>query len=142
MCLNKVYKVLKIKSDLLCENDELPCSMGQETVAHTALLLHLSSIFTTCIFCDDRMYSYQFNLKDFKVYQSGEELLLKVVAGEDYDEERVKVMALYRDTDLQQYKLESQLSLLPEKVQTMIMGSTSLICWTFFSHSELLVNPN
>lgn len=82
------------------------------------------------------MYSYQFNLKDFKVYQSAEELLLKVVAGEDYDEERVKVMALYRDTDLQQYKLESQLSLLPEKVQSMIMGSTSLICWTFFSHSE------
>ena len=63
-----------------------------------------------------------------------------MVAGEDHDEERVKVMAVYRDTDLQQYKLESQLSLLPEKRQTMIIESTSLICWTFFSHSELLVN--
>lgn len=59
MCLNKVYKVLKIKSHLLCENDELPCSMGQETVAHIALLVHLRSIFATCIFWDDRVYSCQ-----------------------------------------------------------------------------------
>ena len=61
----------------------------------------------------------RFNQKDFKVYESIQELLLKVVAGEDHDEELVKVMALYRDTDLQQYKLEAQLSLLPELVQEM-----------------------
>ena len=42
-----------------------------------------------------------FNQKDFKVYQSLQELLLKAVAGEDHDEELVKVMAVYGDTDLQ-----------------------------------------
>ena len=36
-----------------------------------------------------------------------------------WDEELVKVMAAYGDTDLQQYKLEAQLSLLPEVVQAM-----------------------
>ena len=107
---------------------------------------------------------------DFKVYQSIQELLLKAVAGEDHDEELAKVMAMYGDTDLQQYKPESQLSLLPEVVQAInlvprafslassklgkrpwergwqAMGgttppdSTSLICWTFFSHSEMLAN--
>lgn len=84
----------------------------------------------------------RFNLKDFKVYQSVDELLLKVVAGpaKTTMKERVKVMAVYRNTDLQQYKVESRLSLLPEKVQTMIIEKTSLICWTFLSHSELLVN--
>ena len=43
----------------------------------------------------------RFNQKDFKVYQSLQELLLKAVAGEDYDEELANVMAAYRDTDLQ-----------------------------------------
>ena len=61
----------------------------------------------------------RFNQKDFKVYESIQELLLKAVAGEDYDEELAKVMAVYGDTDLQQYKLEAQLSLLPEVVQAM-----------------------
>ena len=59
------------------------------------------------------------NQKDFKVYQSIQELLLKAVAGEDHDEELGKVIAVYGDTDLQQYKLEAQLSLLPEVVQAM-----------------------
>ena len=35
----------------------------------------------------------RFNQKDFKVYQSIHERLLKAVAGEDYDEELAKVMA-------------------------------------------------
>ena len=42
-----------------------------------------------------------------------------MVAGEDHDEELAKAMASYGDTDLQQYKLEAQLSLLPEVVQAM-----------------------
>ena len=53
----------------------------------------------------------RFNQKDFKFYQSIQEL--------DHDEELAKVMAMYGDTDLQQYKLEAQLSLLPEEVQAM-----------------------
>ena len=61
----------------------------------------------------------RFNQKDFKVYQSLQELLLKAVAGENHDEELAKVMAAYGDTDLQQYKLEAQLSLRPEVVQAM-----------------------
>ena len=61
----------------------------------------------------------RFNQKDFKVYESIQELLLKAVAGKDHDEELAKVMAVYGDTDLQQYKLEAQLSLLPEVVQAM-----------------------
>ena len=61
----------------------------------------------------------RFNQKDFKFYQSIQELLLKVVAGEDHDEELAKVMAMYGDADLQQYKLEAKLSLLPEVVQAM-----------------------
>ena len=60
----------------------------------------------------------RFNQKDFKVYQSIQELL-KAVAGGDHDEELAKMMAVYGDTDLQQYKLEAQLSLLPEVVQAM-----------------------
>ena len=44
---------------------------------------------------------------------------MKAVAGEDHDEELAKVMAVYGDTDLQQYKLEPQLSLLPEMMQAM-----------------------
>ena len=42
-----------------------------------------------------------------------------MVAGEDHDEELAKAMASYGDTDLQQNKLEAQLSLLPEVVQAM-----------------------
>ena len=61
----------------------------------------------------------RFNQKDFKVYQSIQELLLKAVAGEDHDEELAKVIAVYGDTDLQQYKVEAQLSLLPEVAQAM-----------------------
>lgn len=85
----------------------------------------------------------RFNQKDFKVYQSIQELLLKAVAGEDHDEELAKLMAVYGDTDLQQYKLQAQLSLLPDVVQAMgydTSHSTSLICWTVFSHSEMLAN--
>ena len=61
----------------------------------------------------------RFNQKDFRVYQSIQELLLKAVAGEDHDEELATVMAVYGDTDLQQSKLEAQLSLLPEVVRAM-----------------------
>ena len=61
----------------------------------------------------------RFNQKDFKVYQSIQDLLLKATAGEDHDKELAKVMAVYGDTDLQQYKLEAQLSLLPELVRVM-----------------------
>ena len=64
----------------------------------------------------------RFNQKDFKVYQSIQELLLKAVAGEDHDEEQAKVMAMYGDTDLQQYELEAQLSLLPEVMQAKTIG--------------------
>ena len=56
----------------------------------------------------------RFNQKDSKVYQSVQELLLRAVAGEDHDEELAKVMAVYGDTDLQQFKLKAQLSLLPD----------------------------
>ncbi len=65
----------------------------------------------------------RFSQKDCKVYQSILELLLKVVAGKDRDKELAKVMAVYGDTDLQQYKLESQLSLLPDMVQSMGYGT-------------------
>ena len=61
----------------------------------------------------------RFNQKDFKVYQSIQEFLLKTVAGEDHEEQQAKVMAVYGDTDLQQYKLETQLSLLPDMAQSM-----------------------
>ena len=44
---------------------------------------------------------------------------MKEVAGEDRDEELAKVMAVYGNTDLQQYKLAALLSLLPEVVQAM-----------------------
>ena len=60
----------------------------------------------------------RFNQKDFKVYQSIQELL-KAIAGKDHEEELTKLMAVYGDTDLQRYKLEPQLSLLPEMVQSM-----------------------
>ena len=49
----------------------------------------------------------RFNQKDFKVYQSIQELLLKAVAGEDHHEELANVMTVYGDTDLQQYKVEA-----------------------------------
>ena len=61
----------------------------------------------------------RFNHKDFKVYQSIQEFFLKAVAGEDHDKDLAKAMAVYGDTDLQQYKLEAQLSLLPEVVQAL-----------------------
>ena len=61
----------------------------------------------------------RFNKKDFKVYQSIQDLLLKAVAGEEHDEELAKVMALFGDAELQQYKLEAHLSLLPEVLQAM-----------------------
>ena len=62
----------------------------------------------------------RFNQKDFKFYQSIQELLLKAVAGEDPDDEELaKVMAMYGDADLQQYKLEAHLSLLPKVLQAM-----------------------
>ena len=61
----------------------------------------------------------RFNQKDFKVYQSIQERLLKAIAGEDHEEELTKVMAVYRNTDLQWYKLEPQLSLLPDMVQSI-----------------------
>ena len=61
----------------------------------------------------------RFNEKDFNFYQSIQELLLKAVPGEDHDEELAKVMAMYGDADLQQYKLEAHLSLLPKVLQAM-----------------------
>ncbi|KAK3747959.1 hypothetical protein QZH41_007083, partial [Actinostola sp. cb2023] len=61
----------------------------------------------------------RFNQKDFKIYQRIQELLLKAVAGEDHSEDLAKVMAVYGDTDLQQYNLEPQLSFLPGIVQAM-----------------------
>ena len=61
----------------------------------------------------------RFNKKDFKVYQSIQELLLKPIAGEDHGEELTKAMAVSEHTDLHQYKLESQLSLLPDMVESM-----------------------
>ena len=54
-----------------------------------------------------------------------QELLLKAVACEDHGEELAKVMAVYgewRDADLQQCKLEPQLSLLqllPDMMQSV-----------------------
>ena len=48
-----------------------------------------------------------------------------MVADKDHDEELARVMAVYWDTDLQQYKLESQLSLLPEMVQVIMGCNTS-----------------
>ena len=51
---------------------------------------------TECI----RQSVFRFNQKDFKFYQSIQELLLKALAGEDHDEELAKVKAMYGDTDL------------------------------------------
>ena len=88
----------------------------------------------------------RFNQNDFKVYQSIQELLLKVVAGKDHEEELAKVMAVYGDTKLQQYKLETQLSQLSvfqtwcSQWGTTLPDSTLLTCLTFFSHSEMLAN--
>ena len=85
----------------------------------------------------------RFNQNDFKVYQSIQELLLKAVAGEDHDEELAKVMAVYGDADLQQYKLEAQLSLLPEVVQSMGYDTSRIDIadlLDFFSHSEMFAN--
>ena len=59
----------------------------------------LRSISATCI--TRQLMCTRLNQKDFKVYQSLQELLLKAVAGEDHDEDLAKVMAAYRDTDLQ-----------------------------------------
>ncbi|KAK3753664.1 hypothetical protein QZH41_010140 [Actinostola sp. cb2023] len=68
---------------------------------------------------DELPHGERFNQKDFKIYQIIQELLLKAVAGEDHSEELAKVMAVYGDTDLQQYNLEPQLSFLPGIVQAM-----------------------
>ena len=65
------------------------------------------------------MYSYQNNAKVYQLKAYRNLFGLQVVADKDHDEELARVMAVYRDTDLQQYKLESQLSLLPEMVQVM-----------------------
>lgn len=66
------------------------------------------------------MYSNynRFNKKDFKVYENIQEILLKTKAGKDH-EELTKVTAIYGGTDLQRYKLEPQLSLLPDMVQSV-----------------------
>ena len=86
---------------------QMPCSL-----LIFGFLSAYSFLMTECI-------RTRFNQKDFKVYQNIQELLLKVVAGEDHNEELAKVMAVYRDNELQQCKLEGQLSLLPEVVQAM-----------------------
>ena len=52
-------------------------------------------------------------------------------------------MVVYRDTDLQQYKLEAQLFLLPEVVQAMGYDTSRFDIADllhFFSHSEMLAN--
>ena len=41
------------------------------------------------------------------------------VAGEDHDKKLGKVLAVYRAADLQQYKLEPKLFLIPEMLQEM-----------------------
>ena len=61
----------------------------------------------------------RFNRKDFKVYQSIQELLLKAIAGKDHAEELTKVMTVHEDADLQRYKLEPQLSLLSDMVHSV-----------------------
>ena len=61
----------------------------------------------------------RFNGKDFKVYRSIQEVLLKAAAGEDHKKEQAIMMAVYGDTDLPPYKLGPQLSLIPDVVQTM-----------------------
>ena len=82
----------------------------------------------------------RFNQKDFKVYQSIQELLLKAVAGEDHDEKLAKVMAVYGNTDLQQYKVEAQLSLLPEVVQAMDYDTSRLDIADLLDFSQSLGN--
>jgi len=85
----------------------------------------------------------RFNGKDFKVYRSIQEVLLKAVAGEDHKEEQAIMMAVYGDTDLPPYKLGPQLSLLPDVCRqwgTTLPDSTLLICWASLSHSEMLSN--
>ena len=52
-------------------------------------------------------------------------------------------MVVYRDTDLQQYKLEAQLFLLPEVVPAMGYDTSRFDIADllhFFSHSEMLAN--
>ena len=79
-----------------------------------------------------------------------QELLLKAVACEDHGEELAKVMAVYgewRDADLQQCKLEPQLSLLqllPDMMQSVGYDTSgfdiAVLLDFFFIHSEMLVN--
>lgn len=61
----------------------------------------------------------RFNQKAFKVYQSTQVLILRAIAGEDHGEELMKVMPVQGCRDLQRYKLEPKLSLLPDMVQSI-----------------------
>ena len=61
----------------------------------------------------------RFNQKDFKTYENIQELLLKSVSSDPYDQELSAVVALYADSDVDLYKLEAQLSLMPQVAQSM-----------------------
>ena len=80
------------------------------------------------------------NQKDFKIYQSIQELLLKAVAGKDHDEELAKVMAVYGYTDLQQFKQEAQLSLPPEIAQAMRYDTSRFDIADLLDFFQSLVN--
>lgn len=81
-----------------------------------------------------------FNQKDFKVYQSIRELLLKAVAVKNYNykEELANVMAVYGDTNLQQRKREPQLSFLPDMVQSMGYNTSRFDIADLLDFSKLL----
>lgn len=66
------------------------------------------------------------------------------ITGDDGDKELAKVMAMYRAADLQQYKLESQLFLLPQLLQAMGQYTsrydvTGLLDSFSYSRSEMLL---
>ena len=55
----------------------------------------------------------RFNQKDFKVYKSIQDLMLKSIKKEDFDDEFNVVVEIYRD-DVNDYLLKTQLSLFPQ----------------------------
>ena len=55
----------------------------------------------------------RFDQKDFKVYKSIQDLLLKSIKKEDFDDEFNVVVEIYRD-DVNDYLLKTQLSLFPQ----------------------------
>ena len=105
---------------MICDNNVKKCLKCPDVSRHLDASFSPHFQISVCLFffyVRTECIRTRFNQMDFKVYQSIQELLLKAVAGEDHDKELAKVMTVYRD--LQQYKLEAQLSLLPEVVQAM-----------------------